>query len=365
MLKDIHPDCDSCFHGYAGRCGGYTTASRAALEQELRGEHEGIGCRGDPGPIITFIYCEKHPDGEFPVIPKLPAFVPQIITSGLDLIPRYPSGLNTFAVSFTTLFSRHGKLKWTDRSDLREGLRLPLDSRLLVVGSGDDPQLEKIWYRTITDDTWSKLAALDLIASTGFSFSVWDVQSRMDQIINEDRNMLTCRYLLASGIPAIPVVFWYDKYDFEYLVRWLQEHRIGTVAVMPRFLRSYQRFERLCEEMRYLQEQVGTALHFVVIGTSLPRRISRLLSEFSCSIVTAQPFSVAVRSGGRITPSLERERSPDVTRSQEELVTVNVGNFWDFCNQSIGQLSPTPIQLTLLNPFAGRGCRTTDLVRTI
>lgn len=79
---------------------------------------------------------------------------------------------------------------------------------------------------------------------------------------------------------------------------------------MPRFIRSYKRFEQLCEEMRYLEGAVGNKLHFVVIGTSLPRRISRFLSEFSCSIVSAQPFSVAVRSGCKIAQDLKRDKNP-------------------------------------------------------
>lgn len=362
--RGMLPDCATCFYGNTKRCGGHTTANRQALKEELRGEHEGIGCRGDPGPMFRFLHLHPHPNAESASLPKLPVFIPQIATSGLNSTPHYPSGMNTFAISLTTLFSPHGKLCWTDKTALRNALCLPLDARLLVVGTGDDRLLEKIWNRMIDDDVWRKMAALDLAASTGFSFSVWDVQPRMDQIINQERNFLTCRYLSAHGIPTIPIVFWYDKYDFQNLAQWLRQRCITTVAVLNQFIREYERFEQLCEEMKWLQEEVESTLHYVVIGVGRPRRISRLLSDFSCSIITKQPFAVAVHSGCRVTQDLDRETVLDQARSRDELVAENVTNYWNFCTQCIGRTSQTPIQLSLLNPFSDAGSTTPHLGST-
>lgn len=331
------PRCGDCFFGYTRRCGGHTTISPEALKLERAGEPVGIGCFGQrKGEFVFDLYGWPEPRARFRPIPKLPVFVPQITTAGLKSIPPYPEQLDTFAVSLTTVFTPHGKLRWIDPASLRRALRLPPTSKLLLVGCTSDALLEKIWRRSKQDHIWERLAGLGLEAATGFSFSVWDVQPRFDQIMNQRRNELSCLYLAERGIPSIPILFWYERYDYREMLRWLRGNpTLRTIGIHAQFIRKGRRFEMLWRDMERLRNDLKSDPHFVLIGIGDRRRIGRLVSNFSCTIVAAAPFALATRAGIAIGPDLVRGQRPERRLTREELVAANIRQYLSFCARCV------------------------------
>jgi hypothetical protein len=253
-------------------------------------------------------------------------------------------GANTlFAVSYKEILGQSGDLVVSTLDELKRRMGLPDDTRVALIGTAKDYQLEPMWHVAKPRRVWERIAAMGFDFVTSCTFSVWDESPRFDQIRNQERNLLTHDILANMGVPSIPFLFPFDESDYRAAFEWLSERPdIHKIAILAQYYRRRHQFVQLLKNMRKLQEGAGRPLEFLVVGAASLGKISAVLNEFNATIVTWKPF-LAAMAGLRTTENLHHPKD-DVLRldmSHEELARYNIERYRQRCEELRGGLYST------------------------
>lgn len=227
----------------------------------------------------------------------------------------------------------NGRIRYSSPADLRRALKLPLDTRLALIGATVDHVIEQFWKTSETQKAWQIIAGLDFEFATSMTFSVWNKQPRFDQIYNRDRNFFTHDRLLEVGVNSIPFLFFYSEKDYQEVVMWLQARPdVQKVAVLAQFYETMPKIEQLISDMKNIKADLGRDLQFLVVGVSSAEKIAAILSAFNdATIVTLQPIYKALM-WQQTLPDLKHTKVHGIV-SQAKLAARNVELFQKYCSE--------------------------------
>jgi hypothetical protein len=324
--------CENCRYGLSGRCEG---AINATVESYLMQDESVIGCvdGARQKEFCVDLYGlwepreQKAKQGEL----LLPRFIP-VVKRGLKQVPRVKTS-TLFGVSLSTLLQAGGTLRYRSPQELRSSLMLPLNARVALIGTALDHTIERFWQKSELQDAWDRIAALEFEFATSLTFSVWDKHPRFDQIFNQDRNLATHDFLLGTGVTSIPFLFFYNARDYSEMISWLKDRTdIRKVAIEAQFFENTSRLALLIDNMRRLRDDAARSLEYLVVGPSVPDRISMILNEFpNATIVTDQPIFKAIM--GYQTLADLRHVQANKRAGHGRLAANNVEAFTNYCDQ--------------------------------
>lgn len=237
----------------------------------------------------------------------MPRFIPQIDTtntSELDVDLSWPA----YAVGLRRVFS---KKVWDVLPGFRdvtasEALGLAEGQKAVLVGYGEDPLVEAFWtrrrkmYPIIAQHRW------DLVLSP--NFSMYGNQPRTEHLINFRRNLVIAEELLASGVNAVPNLYWYRLEDLQRYGRWLDDVRPPAVAINLQTFRTDADWEEMAlPGLSWLGGELSAGTQLVVVGSSRKSRIDELVSLFGGRVHVVSQNPVQYARHGAIMGSNGRE----------------------------------------------------------
>jgi hypothetical protein len=181
--------------------------------------------------------------------------------------------------------------------DLRRKFRLGLDTQVLLVSVNTDPFLERYWRWAKVTRTPERLAALGISGITIPNFSFFSDAPRFHHLYNRGRLQACLNELAEAAVPVVPHIHALTSGDLSYWLVWLREH-----PEVRHVCREFQtgNDEGAVDELARLQDEIGRALHPVIVGGA--RFAARLRGRFThFTIVDSKPFMAA----------LHRERAVD------------------------------------------------------
>lgn len=271
--------CSSC--AWFEPCGGITENGQLELSGCFTACHEPGRCEKDtwvcPCRGDVFRRRLREVGGLFgrrwkplsgPSVP-LPLHVPLIRHGNKRTVP---FSAELVGVSIKELLPRVTESSYFPVVDTAEKLRsyfgLANDTKVLVVSVAKDAVLEPYWsYRTV-NDTAQRLAALGITAMTVPNFSFFRDAPRTHTLYNRKRLMIVAEELSAVGIAVIPHLNAITHNDWRFWYEMLDDQRfVSTVAIeMQTGYRDPQRATAAINALRSIQDQLGRALHLVVVG---------------------------------------------------------------------------------------------------
>lgn len=255
---------------------------------------------------------------------SLPPLIPGIST-GLQL-KHLPTN-SVVAISLGDIIGRGGELLVTNIRDVKLRFGLPVDSRVVLIGTAKDSAIEKLWKISDSHNIWKRISRVGFEWVTSLTYSVWDEMPRVDQIRNQDRNFQTHDRFSNLGTPCIPFLFPFEKSDYVAAQEWFRKRPdINKVAIEAQSHKSPRRIARLIKDMKAIEQAAGKRLQFVVVGPSTATRICTMLRHFSATIVTWKPFHEA-RTGSICDVDLCYSKS---LLTREELVYLNFQRYETF-----------------------------------
>jgi hypothetical protein len=148
--------------------------------------------------------------------------------------------------------------------DLRSSTGLRQDQKLVLLGFGEDLDLERM----------STPAALHQIAAAGYdlvvspSYSFWQPRPRPDFLYSAKRSLHYFEALQVLGVPALLRVGWTTLEDARRIATWTLSNRAVRAVALD--LQTYQG-ESFAEQIRGLalfDDLTGRRLHYLVNGPS-------------------------------------------------------------------------------------------------
>jgi hypothetical protein len=268
-------------------------------------------------------------------VPSLPSDPPPlpILPRFITVLPRgTPRGTvfledRLYGVSWSTVISDAGTLRYGTPERLREALGLPGDAKLCFIGTGPDESLERFWTRTEPSEAFGELARLKFAFATTASYSVWDSSPRFDQIYNQERNLATYDWLTSYGIPTIPFLFCALDADYKAAGAWLTARpAVNTVAASAQsYYHGRTAFYEFLRDLRRLEDAAGRSLRFLVVGCCHARHIELLFEHFSiAAIASSQPISLG-RSGRLCKSDLTGRYKAPLKMPRQNLITECIG----------------------------------------
>ncbi|HEX9669624.1 MAG TPA: hypothetical protein VGC93_09080, partial [Thermoanaerobaculia bacterium] len=226
-----------------------------------------------------------------------------------------------YGIGLDDLLDDDGTIRYRSGKVLRAAFRLPPDGRVCLLASVQDGPLENLWSRSLTDAIWMGISQLGFEFVTGFSFSVYEQQSRAGQIWAAERNMASAELLGHAGLPVVPLFCEVIEEDLEFAARWLEERpSLEVIGGLAQGWRTDAEFERFLMRMKFLKNAVARPLHFLIVGCSSANRVKLLFRELTYVTVATANLEVLSRvvyesreSGGLLLlPILELHSCDDV-----------------------------------------------------
>lgn len=210
--------------------------------------------------------------------------------------------------------------------ELRKAFCLAPNVKILLLGTADDPPLERYWENRRSDDAPRQLARLGVLAAIGPNFSHFLDVPRTDNLFNRKRQLICLGELHQAGICPIPHLSAVAPGDWRFWQQYLSKHTpINVVAVeFQTGNKNHTEGRKVLDRLAVLQQQAGRPLHLVVIGGGqfveyAARQFDRL------TLVDSAPFMGAVwrhafedrvgRRAWRESFSLERQPLDDLLYS--------------------------------------------------
>ncbi|MFZ1934472.1 MAG: DUF4417 domain-containing protein [Thermoguttaceae bacterium] len=210
--------------------------------------------------------------------------------------------------------------------ELRKAFCLAPNVKILLLGTADDPALERYWENRRSDHAPRQLARLGVLAAIGPNFSHFLDVPRTDNLFNRKRQLICLGELHQAGICPIPHLSAVAPGDWRFWQQYLSKHTsINVVAVeFQTGNKNHTEGRKVLDRLALLQQQAGRSLHLVMIGGGqfveyAARRFDRL------TLVDSAPFMGAVwrhafedrvgRRAWRESFSLERQPLDDLLSS--------------------------------------------------
>ncbi len=267
---------------------------------------------------------------------RLPQYVPMIRHgfSRVEPLPCDVVALNTFEVIDSVCRARDSS---ADR--LRERLRISPDARVLLVSVKQDRYIENFWAHRDAERL-TALRRLDVAAMTTPNFSFFDDAPRMHSVRNLWRILRAAEDIAEAGIIPIPHVNALSRQDWRLWARVLRENPAVT-HVCKEFqtgLSDPARAADAVDGLRWLQEEVGRALHPVVVGgRRVAHDVGRHFSSFT--IIDSVPFFATIKrkrivvDGTRVS---QIENPTEADESLDALLQTNLRTYGKLVTVCIG-----------------------------
>ena len=198
----------------------------------------------------------------------------------------------TFGISLGRIIGKRGNLKYKDTNEIKTKFGIPLKSKIVLIGTGEDTQLENMWKIHETQYIFERISKMGFDWVTSLTWSVWEEDfPRPDQIRNQQRNFLSYDLFVNLGIPTIPFLFLVDDIDFENAKKWLDERPdIYTVAIYARYYRSSENFHKLLKYLEKIEDYISRPIEFMIVGIAKGDNMSLLSKKFRVKFVNGKPF---------------------------------------------------------------------------
>jgi len=199
--------------------------------------------------------------------------------------------------------------------ELRRKFRLGLDTQVLLVSVNTDPFLERYWRWAKVTRTPQRLAALDIAGITIPNFSFFSDAPRFHHLYNRGRLQACLNELADAGVPVVPHIHALTSGDLTYWLAWLRKH-----PEVRHVCREFQtgNDEDAVDELARLQDDVGRALHPVIVGGA--RFAARLRGRFAhFTIVDSRPFMAALHRRRAVDRDGLLDWKPYPTRTRREV----------------------------------------------
>jgi len=224
--------------------------------------------------------------------PSLPWFMPQIWhASGRNRPLRAPA----VAVPLHRLLrGRRGRsvgLTITCQSELRRRYRLSAETTLVLLGSGLDSAIERLWHHHLSSALPERIAKLGVALVTSPNFSFFLDAPRTHTMYNFRRIAQFSDLLAGHGIKVAPHVNAQTQADWANWTAYFAD-RPGLAFVAKEFqtgLKDPTVARRHIERIANMEQTLGRSLHFIAIGG--PRYAHDLHERFRrYTIISAHPF---------------------------------------------------------------------------
>ena len=174
--------------------------------------------------------------------------------------------------------------------------RLAPSTRILFVGTGRDPVIERYWQWRRLHDAPKQLAELGIQAAVVPNYSLSLDDPRPQHLANRKRSLICAREMASAGLAVIPYLQALTPTDWGYWRRFLEQHN-EVRFVAKEFQTGLARPERGRDailELRKLASEIGRPLHIIAIGGAQYAR--DLAAGFqSWTIVDSIPFMKAIK----------------------------------------------------------------------
>lgn len=192
--------------------------------------------------------------------------------------------------------SKNVSIKFDSRSHLTETLGLPTDARLLVLGPGPDPDIERYWAFRRMEPFLSRLSALDLDGFIAPNYSYFADDPGTQRLFNRKRSLICAEELASVGIPTIPYLSGITDHDWDFWTAFLKKRPEITVVAkeFQTGLSHPTEGRRAIQKLSMLQRKLERPLHIMLIGAA------RFLAEIGESlsywtIIDSSPFIRATK----------------------------------------------------------------------
>lgn len=181
---------------------------------------------------------------------------------------------DTIAVSLKDIFTSAPKMYagrlHVNNLKLRENLlTLPIfqNKRVILLSSGQDALIEKVWEERDGIKFFSKIAKMGFSLVTGMNFSIFFGECPVGQAINLKKSLEYFDLLQKVGVPTIPHIYWAHRFHLQRLADWLNENSgITIVTVNCQMSKTSNDCQIISEGIGYLVNNVKHELHFLLEG---------------------------------------------------------------------------------------------------
>jgi hypothetical protein len=170
-------------------------------------------------------------------------------------------------------------------ADLRKRLGVPSNTAIILLSYGKDSLIENIWAQR--RKVIEAIATLGFVAVTSINYSIWQEHPHAERIFNVKRSLIVYEEMLAAGINAIPHVYWYGQKSLDHWVEWLHDRPcVDWVAINLQTERRSSDWSPEVRDLKYLRENVGRNVKFLVTGPSTPTRLLQVKEALSDVVFT-------------------------------------------------------------------------------
>jgi len=158
---------------------------------------------------------------------------------------------------------------------IRDRLGLSPQTRLIIAGFANDRLLERAWVRR--HRILGELADLRPDLVTGFGYSVYGCDPRLEHMYNMKRSLVTYQLWQAFGVPAVPCISWFSVDDLHRWCVWLHENTsVVTVAIDLQSADTSAAWEEAVSGLEFLHNNAPSTVSYLINGVANPNRVAAL-----------------------------------------------------------------------------------------
>jgi hypothetical protein len=180
--------------------------------------------------------------------------------------------------------------------ELRRAFCLAPGVKVLLLGTADDPSLERYWEYRKKDDAAGQLAPLGVLAAIGPNFSHFLDVPRTDNLFNRKRQLICLLELHRAGICPIPHLSTVAPGDWRFWSQYLVTQPSVCAVALEFQTGNKNRAEgrKVLDRLTLLQQQVGRSLHLIMVGGG--QFVEYAAQRFAgVTLVDSAPFMSAVK----------------------------------------------------------------------
>jgi hypothetical protein len=224
-------------------------------------------------------------------LPELPPYVPCVSPVGF-----IRGSLSSPAVAVPLDEVLSPKAQSTERGlKLRDRLGIGPETRLILIGFPNDQLLEHAWPRRHT--IMRELADLRPDLATAFGYPVYENDTRLENLYNMKRSLLTYQLWQRYGVPAVPNISWFNGRDLDRWCDWLHSNTsVSMVAIDLQSVDTSRDWEFALSGLEYLGGNAPSTLSYFIYGVAKPDRVAVLTELIPRVHLSNQyPFMMAVQ----------------------------------------------------------------------
>lgn len=183
----------------------------------------------------------------------------------------------------------------SNAEELRLKFQIASSTRLLLIGTGPDKEIERYWKWHRMESLSAALSALGFAGAVVPNYSFFLDHPRPQHLHNRKRSLICAADWSAAGIPAIPYLQAVSASDWDFWYQFLRRHEEVSVVAKEFRTGAAKRNRGLIhlDELARLQDRLGRSLHVVAIGAAQYRE--ELAWRFGGrTIVDSNPFMKAI-----------------------------------------------------------------------